>query len=89
MDLDSNTDLFFGLSFCAYCSGNQTLRIEPVYRIFFLSPFVETLFGAKMGVFGALLLAGTHLRLKKANLVSCSLFFHCVLHWVASFLNAF
>lgn len=85
----ANTDLFFGLSFCAYCSGNQTLKIEPVYHIFFLVPFVETLFGAKMYVFGALLLAGTHLHLKKRNLVSCSNFFTCVLHWVAAFLNAF
>lgn len=73
--MDSNTDLFFGLSFCAYCSGNQTLRTEPVYLFFFfLGPFVETLFGAKMGVFGALLLAAPHLHLKKANLVSCSFF---------------
>ena len=67
----------------------KLLRIEPIYCIFFLIPFVETLFSAKMRVFGALLLAGTHLHLRKTNPVSCSNLFPCVLRWVAAFLNAF
>lgn len=58
----------------------RLLRVLSVYRIFFLVLFVETLFGSKIYVFGALLLAGTHLHLRKTNPVSCSNVFPCVLH---------
>lgn len=75
----ANTDLFFGLSFCSYCSGNQTLRTVSVYRIFFLVPFVATLFASKIHIFGALLLAGARLHLRKTNPVSCSNVFPYVL----------
>lgn len=82
----ANTDLLLWAQFLRLLLWKS--NSEPVYHVISLGPLCRSTFHCSKCAFGALLLAGAHLRLKKTNRVS---FPHlpCVLHGVAAVLNAF
>lgn len=82
----ANTDLLLWAQFLRLLLWKS--NSEPVYHVISLGPLCRSTFHCSKCAFGALLLAGAHLHLKKTNCVS---FPHlpCVLHGVAAVLNAF